>query len=472
MKSFALISALAAASIVNAGPTPTENELPKRADSLPTVTASGNGKTIMILLGLAAKLYTNIAITAFWTGSDRFYIRGIDYQPGGSSSDADPLADTDVCKRDIAKFQELGVNTIRVYMVDNSKNHDDCMTELANAGIYLVLDVNNPKYSINRYNAAPSYNAVYLQSVFATVEEFAKYTNTLAFFSGNEVINEQANSTLAAPYVKATTRDIKQFIGSRGLRAIPVGYSAADVAGNRMQTAAYFNCGSDDARSDFFAFNDYSWCSPSDFQTSGWDQKVKNFTGYGLPIFLSEWGCIANPPRTFEELGALMNSEMTGVYSGGLVYEYSKEGNGFGVVEISGTNSDVTEETEFGNLKSALSKYPAPTGNGGFTSTTTSAACPTADDDWQVDSDSLPAIPDSAKDYMTNGAGAGPGLKGDGSQDAGSTSTGTASSGSGSVSATASGKNGSGRPAPPMDMSFFAVAGAAGLFTLVGTLLL
>jgi 1,3-beta-glucanosyltransferase GAS5 len=73
---------------------------------------------------------------------------------------------------------------------------------------------------------------------------------------------------------------------------------------------------------------------------------------------------------------------------------------------------------------------------------------------------------------MTNGAGDGPGLSGDGSQNAGSTSTGTAEAGSGSVSATSSGKNDGGRPAPPMDLGFFAVTGVVGMFTLVGTLLL
>jgi hypothetical protein len=73
---------------------------------------------------------------------------------------------------------------------------------------------------------------------------------------------------------------------------------------------------------------------------------------------------------------------------------------------------------------------------------------------------------------MTAGAGTGPGLKGDGSQNAGSTSTGTAAPGSGSVSSTASGKNDGGRPVPPMDMSIFAVAALAGVFTLAGTLLL
>lgn len=191
---------------------------------------------------------------AFFAGSTRFYVRGIDYQPGGSSGNSDPLADETTCKRDIAEFVKLGVNTIRVYMTDNSLNHDTCMNALADAGIYVILDANNPLYSINRYNPAPSYNDKYLQSVFATVDEFAKYDNTLAFFSGNEVINEFANSTLSARYVKATTRDMRQYIKDRKYRAIPVGYSAADVSQNRMQMAHYMNCGTDDERSDFFAF--------------------------------------------------------------------------------------------------------------------------------------------------------------------------------------------------------------------------
>jgi len=29
--------------------------------------------------------------------------------------------------------------------------------------------------------------------------------------------------------------------------------------------------------------NDYSWCN-TNFQVAGWDQKVKNFTDYGLPL--------------------------------------------------------------------------------------------------------------------------------------------------------------------------------------------
>ncbi len=362
-------------------------------------------------------------------------MRGVDYQPGGSSKVADPIADVASCKRDVAKFKALGLNTVRVYTVDNTANHDQCMTELANAGIYLVLDVNTPKYSINRADPAVSYNDVYLQSLFATVDAFANYTNTLAFFSGNEVINDGPSSA-AAPFVKAVTRDLRQYIGSRGYRKIPVGYSAADVDTNRVQMAQYMNCGTADERSDFFAFNDYSWCDPSSFQISGWDQKVKNFTGYGLPLFLSEYGCIKGD-RKFTEVASLYSTDMSSVYSGGLVYEYSEEGSNYGLVTISG--DAVSENSGFGALQSALSGATDPSGNGGYNATGGASGCPPKDSpNWVVADDALPAIPQPAMKYMKDGAGKGPGLTGAGSQSSGTKSSGTATQGSGQVGATAS----------------------------------
>lgn len=127
-----------------------------------------------------------------------------------------------------SRFKKLKINTVRIYTIDNSKDHTECMKELADAGIYLALDINTPKYSIRRDKPGQSYNSVYLQNVFATIDEFQKYDNTLLFFSGNELINNVPTS-IAAPYVKAVTRDMKQYMGNRGYRAIPVGYSAADI---------------------------------------------------------------------------------------------------------------------------------------------------------------------------------------------------------------------------------------------------
>ncbi|KAK0121401.1 beta-glucanosyltransferase [Cadophora gregata f. sp. sojae] len=410
MKTFSVAVALAAASVVSALPSPSE-ELVARATSLPSITVKGN---------------------AFFNGNSRFYMRGLDYQPGGSSKLVDPIADPATCKRDIAQFQKLGINTIRIYTVDNTANHDDCMAQLATAGIYLVLDVNTPLYSLNRADPHPSYNSVYLQNIFATIDAFAKYTNTLAFFSGNEVINDDL-TTPAAPYVKAVTRDMRQYIRSRGYRTIPVGYSAADVNSNRKEMAEYMNCGTDDERSDFFAFNDYSWCDPSSFTTSGWDQKVKNFTGYGLPIFLSEYGCNINT-RKWEEVKSLYSTDMTSVYSGGLVYEYSQEESKYGLVTLSG--STVTPLADFTALQAAFKSTANPSGDGGYNSTAGASGCPAKSANWDVDSDALPAIPSAAAAMMKSGAGKGAGLTGEGSQNAGGTSSGTATQGSGAVSQT------------------------------------
>ncbi|KAF9887716.1 hypothetical protein FE257_009669 [Aspergillus nanangensis] len=405
---------------------------------------------------------------AFFQGNDRFYMRGVDYQPGGSSNLADPIADSDGCKRDIKNFKELGLNTIRVYSVDNSKNHDECMNALADAGIYLVLDVNTPKYSLNRKDPKASYNDVYLQYIFSTIDAFAKYKNTLAFFSGNEVINDGPSSS-AAPYVKAVTRDMRQYIRSQNYREIPVGYSAADIDTNRLQMAQYMNCGTDDERSDFFAFNDYSWCDPSSFTTSGWDQKVKNFTGYGLPLFLSEYGCNTNK-RQFQEVGSLYSDKMTGVYSGGLVYEYSQESSDYGLVKVSGDK--VSTLPDYDALKQAFDKTENPSGDGGYNKTGGANPCPAKDSpNWDVSNDDLPAIPKPAEKYMKDGAGKAVGFSGDGSQNAGTSSTSTAEPGSGSTtSGSGSAATSSGLAAGLKVPSLTLAPVVVGALTLVSTM--
>ncbi|KAH8731752.1 Glucanosyltransferase-domain-containing protein [Phaeosphaeriaceae sp. PMI808] len=399
MKSFAILVALGAAI------TPA---FAQGKGKLPAVTVKGN---------------------AFFAGDKRFYVRGVAYQPGGAADAQDPLLDIENLKRDITNFKALGINTIRIYTIDNSKNHDEGMKMLDDAGIYLALDANTPKYSLNRENAQTlhrSYNDAYLQNIFATIDAFADYNNLLLLFSGNEVINDKTN-TNAAPYIKAVTRDMKQYISNRKGRTIPVGYSAADVAENIEAQALYFNCGSDDARSDFFAFNDYSWCDPSSFTVSGWDKKVETYKDYSKPIFLSEFGCITNT-RQWGEIASLYSTNMTGVYSGGLAYEYTVEPNGYGIVE------------DFDRLKSALEKTKNPTGNGGFRESGVASKCPAESNDWKVKANSVPAIPKNAQKFMSSGAGVGAGLKGDGSHFAGTPSDSTATAGAGNPTRTPNGE--------------------------------
>lgn len=170
---------------------------------------------------------------------------------------------------------------------------------------------------------------------------------------------------------------------------------------------------------------------------------------------------------------------MTGVYSGGLVYEYSEEGNGYGLVSIDGTT--VTTNDDFTALKTAFANATAPTGDGGYNSTGGASSCPAQSSTWNVTSDALPAIPDKAADYSKTGAGTGAGLTGAGSQNAGETSTGTATAGSGAATQTSSGTSSTGTSTSkssasslqsPLDRSPMVIGLMCIVFTFLGATLL
>jgi hypothetical protein len=144
----------------------------------------------------------------------RFSIIGVDYQPGGQGgympqSGKDPLTDKEVCLRDAIMLQRLGVNTIRVYNVDPTFDHDDCASIFNAAGIYMILDVNGPfsGESINRDEPWTSYHEGYLKRIFGVVENFKGYPNTLAFFSANEVMNDQATGKVNPQYIRVSLPD-------------------------------------------------------------------------------------------------------------------------------------------------------------------------------------------------------------------------------------------------------------------------
>ncbi|ODV98342.1 hypothetical protein PACTADRAFT_37235 [Pachysolen tannophilus NRRL Y-2460] len=299
--------------------------------------------------------------------SSPFYIKGVDYQPGGSSgvtAEKDPLSNPETCTRDIILFQELGINTIRVYSVNPDLNHDKCMTLLANAGIYLVLDVNSPleNQNLNRYEPWKSYNAEYLNHIFKIVEQFSYYNNTLAFFAGNEVVNDRRSAKASSTYVKAVIRDLKNYIQNNSPRSIPVGYSAADDLHYRIPLAKYLECEEENAGVDFYGVNSYQWCGYQNFHTSGYSSLVEDYRDYTKPIFFSEYGCNEVQPRIFQEVSSLYSKDMTGVFSGGLVYEFSQEPNNYGLVEID-EYGNARVRQDFEALKNQFKMVQNPSGS-------------------------------------------------------------------------------------------------------------
>ncbi|AGO14143.1 AaceriAER347Wp [[Ashbya] aceris (nom. inval.)] len=310
--------------------------------------------------------------------NDAFFVIGIDYQPGGSSgydarSGKDVLSDEAVCARDAAVFQQLGINTIRIYSLNPDVNHDKCMTILNNAGIYVILDVNSGNYgeSLNRADPSGSYNEGYLRRVFKFVDAFKNYPNVLGFFAGNEVINDEGDYAETNPqYIRAVQRDIKQYIEHHANRKIPVGYSAAQVLELQKPTLNYLQCNSrdgstededlEDSRSDFFGLNTYKWCSSRhSWKSSGYAEMNDTYADAVIPLIFSEYGCNEINPRTFEETTDGLYAGLTHSFSGGLIYEYSNEGNNYGLVEID-SGGNIRYRKDFENLKERYQSVKLP----------------------------------------------------------------------------------------------------------------
>ncbi|KAJ5574108.1 Glycoside hydrolase superfamily [Penicillium hispanicum] len=262
----------------------------------------------------------------FYENGTQYYIKGIAYQ----LTPDDPLINTAQCKRDIARMSELGTNAIRVYHVDASADHKGCMTAFADAGIYLFVDLDTFTTQIEQTD--PHWNQTQFDRFKEVLDEFQQYDNTGGVFVGNEVLTT-AEGSPAAPYVLAAARDIKAYRDEKKYREIPVGYSAADIAALRPMLQNYMAChGNSSERLDFYSLNAYEWCGDSSYTVSGYDMLQKNATDYPIPIFFSETGCNAPAPRTFDDQAAIFGSEMSGTWSGAIIYEWIEETNDYGLI--------------------------------------------------------------------------------------------------------------------------------------------
>ncbi|KAF2139297.1 glycoside hydrolase family 72 protein [Aplosporella prunicola CBS 121167] len=354
-----------------------------------------------ILAGLAASVnaISTISIKGskfFTSDGDQFYIKGVAYQLVPD----DPLLDNTQCKLDASLMSELGANAIRVYHVDPSKDHADCMKTFADAGIYLFVDLDTFDTQIEQ--DSPHWNETQLSRFGKVMDAFHQYDNTAGFLVGNEVLTT-GNGSVAAPYVKAAARDLKAYRKSKGYREIPVGYSAADISTLRPMLQDYFSCSSNSSENlDFFSLNAYEWCGDSTYTLSGYSELQKNASSYNIPIFFSETGCNTVRPRTFGDQVAIFGDDMADTWSGSIIYEWIEEANNYGIVsygkKVDATAADAPPDgyprsgtptpvnPDFSNLKSQWATL-TPTGvkKSAYTPSLTAPACPSFTSNvWEV----------------------------------------------------------------------------------------
>lgn len=332
----------------------------------------------------------------------------------------DPLADPKKCRRDVPYLVRLRTNVIRTYAIDPTANHDECMRLLADAGIYVVSDLSEPRTSINRDDA--QWNGALYQRYISVIDSLSKYGNVLGFFAGNEVSNS-GNTTAASAFVKAAVRDSKAYIKQQGYGSLGVGYATYDGE-IRTQLAQYFNCGPEDESIDFWGYNVYSWCGDSNFKDSGYEERTRFFKDYSVPIFFAEYGCNKVEPREFSDVPALYGSRMTDTWSGGIVYMYFQEDNEYGKLQlfrvshirtkltqiatglVDVDDDSVSPREDFSKLSSRMATIsPSSTNRDDYSPTFSPTTCPevvtstgsaATDQLWLAEASPLPPTPNQA----------------------------------------------------------------------------
>jgi 1,3-beta-glucanosyltransferase GAS3 len=123
-------------------------------------------------------------------------------------------------------------------------------------------------------------------------------------------------------------------------------------------------------------------------------------------VFFSEYGCNTQSPRPFDEVQAIYGPDMIGVFSGGLVYEYSQEVSNFGLVIINSDGS-VKLRPDHDNLQQQYNKLNITllTSGGPTGAVVTPPACSSSlvDSTDFPSSFDIPNIPDGGQELIDNG---------------------------------------------------------------------
>ncbi|KAI1502219.1 Glucanosyltransferase-domain-containing protein [Biscogniauxia marginata] len=321
---------------------------------------------------------------------NQFFIKGVVYQ---SARDNDVLVNTSQCQIDAGLMAAIGVNTIRVYSAASLESHDGCMQAFASQGIYIWLDIPTTETSINR--VIPDWTLEIYTNWTNTLDTFAGYDNLLVFTVANEIINDD-RTTSVAPYIKAAVRDIKAFRDARGYRKIPISYTTPySDDGLPVDTADYLSCGDEPDALELFGINVYTWCGNSSYYASGFDKLYEQFQGLNIPVVFSETGC-REQAGDFADVSTMLGPVFQAVFSGSIVYEWTMQDNGYGLVQYSSNDYTGFPETldDYNALKTAFStSNPTGTSKEAYTPSNTAPSCPTSASTWSVKIDeALPTI--------------------------------------------------------------------------------
>lgn len=239
-------------------------------------------------------------------------------------------------RRDIPYLQQLGVNTISIACFDIAKSHDRALALLRDEGIHVLIRLlDNLKGALpnipNKGNGAHEhlqpadiYTGDLIAEPLKVIEQTSQFPNVLAYqVSAGALITNPAIKF--STIIRAVVRDCKRYLRDGERRQIPVGVCTPDLVQFRKPWQRFFTAGEPEERADFFAFDCFSWAGDrSSFKISGYENMVSRLDDVPVPMFFSSYGATVTQPRSFSEVDCLYSPDMTGVFSGGVVYTYMR----------------------------------------------------------------------------------------------------------------------------------------------------
>jgi len=278
-------------------------------------------------------------------------LKGVTYYPRPNAGPLDvPNFDffteeyRSVWEPDIAYFQRLGLNAIRIYAVDPSKDHSGFMCALADAGIYVIIGLlaTCTNCFITTDFAPKCYPAALKTRGQLIIASFSDYDSVLGFDAGNEVdLFTYGQPQVSAPCQKKFIRDMRAWIaGCKTVRQVPVGVVVSDRT--PVELTDYYNCYTTASKDPYelaswVGINLYRDCQADVTELSnstGYQALIADFSNYSIPLLLSEYGCI-NPSfptidgfhaqRSFNQSRWIFEPGMKDTLAGGFAFEFSVE---------------------------------------------------------------------------------------------------------------------------------------------------
>ncbi|KAI1089960.1 glycoside hydrolase family 72 protein [Rostrohypoxylon terebratum] len=303
----------------------------------------------------------------FWQNEKRFLINGVVYTLFQELPEmVDPLTDDHLneLERSIPLLTELGVNTIFVYHIDSTKNHDTAMEMLSEVGIYVLPCIAPPYDESKIITLDDLHTPSILGYCFRCVDSMMKYPNTLGFVSSTGQIDD-VSKTVVAPSIRAVVRDVKVYIRlvstKKRMRTLPVGVFIPDQRSLLKLQYEYFTSAPEVCAVDFIGFNEFSYVGDSPMMYSSYYDLINIFSTSPVPAFFSMYGNKAISPRPFHETQALYGDfRMLSTFSGGIVFEFFQSSLGFGLVQRTARRKSrrvqvrLTRLEDFNNLRDML----------------------------------------------------------------------------------------------------------------------